>query len=89
MPTDYSLDSLPKPNDDRVKLVQVLPQRFAVRRFSGSWSDSNFQKHIDDLREFLAQRHYTACGDVQRAYYNPPWTPLPFRRNEVLIPISD
>ena len=36
MPADKSLESLPKPDDAEVRLVNVPPQTIAVRRFTGS-----------------------------------------------------
>src|SRR5690606_32462951 len=35
MPSDYTMETLPTPNDARVRLVSVAPQRFAIVRFSG------------------------------------------------------
>ena len=38
MPADKSLESLPEPDDDAIKLVTVPEETVAVRRFTGSRS---------------------------------------------------
>jgi hypothetical protein len=35
MPSSYSLQTLPEPNDSKIRLRVTLPARFAVIRFSG------------------------------------------------------
>ncbi len=37
------------------------------------------------LREWAADRGLISDGDAELAGYDPPWTPGPWRRNELLI----
>jgi hypothetical protein len=88
MPSQYTLDSLPKPNNPAVKLVEVPGKRFSVIRFSGIASSGMLQQKEDELRAYLDQNHLIAIGKPTYAFFNPPWT-LPFlRRNEAMIEIE-
>ena len=89
MPSKFSLDTIPKPNNDKIKLIEVPEKRYIVLRFSGLMSESNLNKHIDKLRQFVKTHHLSTQGEIKYAFYNPPWT-LPFlRRNEVMLPLVD
>ncbi len=88
MPSAYSLETLPKPNDPRVKLRAVPPARFAVLRFSGLASEANVKARSADLEAFVAARRLKPIGPISLAQYNPPWTPWFMRRNEVMIPVK-
>ncbi len=37
MPSQWTLETLPEPDDDRVELVVVAPEKYAVLRFSGGY----------------------------------------------------
>jgi hypothetical protein len=88
MPQRYSLTTLPSPSDERIKLVELPPQRFAAIRFSGFWNRANFSRHADRLLECLRRNNLEPSGPPVNAYYNPPYA-LPFmRRNEVLVPLD-
>ncbi len=88
MPSTYSLETLPKPNDPRVKLRAVAPARFAVIRFSGLATEPNVKARSAELEAYVAARHLKPVGPISLAQYNPPWTPWFMRRNEVMIPIQ-
>lgn len=85
MPSQYTMQSLPKPNNDRVKLRQVPEQSYASIRFSGLAGEAKVAKKTQELIAWLNKKGFQAQGEPELARYNPPWT-LPFmRRNEVLI----
>jgi len=89
MPSRHSLESLPVPEDPRVKLRALPAQVFAVRRFSGRWTANNFGEQRRALLEGLSRMNLEAAGPVIDACYNPPFT-VPFmRRNEVMVPVSE
>lgn len=89
MPPEYSIASLPKPNDDRIKFIKVPPYKAAVVRFSGLNTDSNLATHKADLIRWTKVNQIRTEGEPIYAFYNPPWT-LPFmKRNEVMLKISD
>jgi effector-binding domain-containing protein len=88
MPADWSMETLPQPNDVRVQLRQVPARRMAAIRFSGGPSEKRFQKKANELSDFLSQEGYQIIGDPIYARYDPPWIPTFLRRNEVMIEIS-
>jgi hypothetical protein len=88
MPASYTLATLPRPNNPAVHLVEVGARRVAAIRFSGLAGADSLQRHTAELEAFLAARKLTALAEPTYAFYNPPWTLPPLRRNEVLIDIA-
>ena len=87
MPASYTMATLPKPNNDVVKLVEMPSKRFAVIRFSGMAGEASLKDHTEELNNFITGKNLNALSPPSYAFYNPPWT-LPFlRRNEVMIEI--
>jgi hypothetical protein len=89
MPAGYTLNTLPKPRDSRVALVEVPGRRMASVTFAGFWSDENMRSHQAQLLEFLKKHELTAVSSPVYAYYDPPWTPWFWRTNEVLVQIGN
>ena len=88
MPSKYTMETLPKPKDERVSFVEVPSKKFAVIRFSGFWSKKTFDGQLIKLQDFIKAKKLQAIGLPINAFYNPPWT-LPFlRRNEILIEVK-
>jgi hypothetical protein len=90
MPSGYTINTLPKPLDDRVRLVEIPPRTLAVVQFSGSFD--NEAKRAEGrilLQEWLKDNpRFRSRGSPFYAGYDPPFT-LPFlRRNEVLMVIE-
>jgi SOUL heme-binding protein len=89
MPASYTMDTLPKPNNDAVKLEKIMGKRFAVIRFSGMAGEESLKEYTDELNAFIRDKNLNALSQPSYAFFNPPWT-LPFlRRNEVMIEISN
>ena len=88
MPSEYALDDLPAPNDERVAFRQEPAYTAAVIRFSG-WADAEkADEHWQKLRGFLIREGIEIVGEPTLNQYNPPWT-LPFlRRNEIIVPVQ-
>ncbi len=88
MPASYTMESLPKPNNDAVKLKEIEGKRFAVIRFSGIAGQESLKKHEEELSAFIQSNNLTPQSTPTYAFFNPPWT-LPFlRRNEVMVEIA-
>lgn len=88
MPKNYSMATLPKPNNSDIDLVEVSAKRFVVVRFSGTASDDSLKTQTDKLKQFIQAKKFRAIAAPVFAFYNPPWT-LPFlRRNEVMVEIA-
>ena len=88
MPRAYSLETLPKPNDPRVRLRTAPPARFAVVRFSGLAQESDVEAKTASLAAFAKAHHLRTIGSPSLAQYDPPWTLWFMRRNEVMIPVA-
>ncbi|MFZ8943305.1 MAG: SOUL family heme-binding protein [Methylophilaceae bacterium] len=88
MPSEYSLDTLPKPNNADVKIIALEIEKYAVIVFSGLVRESSFEEKITLLKNYVEENNFIVDGNVQIARYNPPWTLPFFRRNELLLKIK-
>lgn len=87
MPSKWSMETLPAPNDDEVHLVQVPAETVAVLRFSGDRSAQAVARRTAELLDALRDSGIEPKGEPTSWFYDPPWT-LPFaRRNEVTVTI--
>jgi hypothetical protein len=88
MPKSWTMDTLPAPNDARVKLVPVPAKRMVAIRFSGTANDNLIEAKTAELRKYATEQKLPTIGDPVLAFYNPPWT-LPFlRRNEIMLELA-
>lgn len=89
MPSKWSLETLPSPDDANVRLVQVPAQTYAVLRFTGDRSPAAVADKTAELLKVLRENGIEPASEPVTWLYDPPWT-LPFRRrNEVAVPIAD
>lgn len=88
MERKYSLDTLPTPVNERIRLLERPARTVAVRRFSGRWSDSNIDRHEQRLLRALDDTGIQGTGVPELARYNSPFTPPFLRRNEVIVPVA-
>ena len=85
MPSQYTMQTLPKPNNPDVKIVQVPAQTYGVIKFSGLAGSKKVAKKTETLKSWMQTQKLVITGTPELARYNPPWT-LPFmRRNEVMM----
>lgn len=88
MPAGFTLDTLPEPLDARIKFRETPVQRFAVIRYSGRWSDSNYNEHLELLRQGVEAAGLRSSGNPIYARYNAPFVPWFMRRNEIWLKID-
>lgn len=88
MPSAYSMETLPEPNDPKVHLRAVPPARFAVLQFSGLARKDDVAAKTAELEKLAATQHLRVIGPASLAQYDPPWTLWFMRRNEVMIPVA-
>jgi hypothetical protein len=88
MPSEYSLETLPEPNDPLITLRQVPPRTMAAVRYSGFWSEKNYRKYKAELEAWISTQGLVISGDPVWARYNAPFTPWFLRRNEILFPVE-
>jgi hypothetical protein len=89
MPQKYTLDTLPKPTDSRVNLVEVPAKKMAVLRFSWGHSADRVKKMEGLLLAMLARDGLKVVGNPSYAGYSAPWTPPWMARNEVMVEIAE
>jgi hypothetical protein len=88
MPSQYTLTTLPKPNNTAVTLREVPAKTWAVLNFSGFNTEARVQQHTDELLAWVGAKKMTRIGNPQLARYDPPWTLPMFRRNEIMLEVS-
>lgn len=88
MERKYTLDTLPRPRNPRIRLRPNEARVIAVRRYSGRWTEGNYRKNEAVLLEALSADGRRRIGVPILARYNSPFTPWFMRRNEVLIEIA-
>jgi hypothetical protein len=87
LPAEYKLEDLPKPNDDRVEIIEVPAKRIAALRFSGFFRAERFKAKEALLIERL-ERDDLTYGAISTVGYNPPLTPPFMSRLEVWAEIE-
>ncbi|NBV77257.1 heme-binding protein [bacterium] len=87
MPKQYTLATLPKPNDDRVKLTEVQARTMAVLSYSWWAYPSRVESKKQELITLLQRDSVQATGTVEAAFYNPPFTPPFMQRHEVMVEV--
>lgn len=85
LPKDVTLATAPEPLDARIKLREVAPSRVAVIRYSGFWSDANYNEHLAKLQAALRAANLVPTGQAVYSRYNAPFTPWFMRRNEIWL----
>jgi hypothetical protein len=88
MERKYSPENLPRPIDERIRIVEREGRVVAALRFSGRWSQGNFRKHEGQLLDALAELDIEMTGAPELARYNSPFTPWFLRRNEIIVPVD-
>ena len=88
LPMQYSKQNAPEPNDERVRIIDLPAEYFAVISYSGFASDGNFEEHYTKLKAALDTDGMVIKGPPIKATYNSPFT-LPFlKRNEAMYPLA-
>jgi len=88
MPAEYSMDTLPEPVDQRVRLVEREGQLMMSLGYSGGWGRARYERHRTALEDIIERNRLIVTGPAVFARYDPPFTPWFRRRNEVLIPVE-
>ena len=85
MPSEYTLETLPEPLDPQVRLKEVPGGRFAVIRYSGTWSERNYTEHLEKLERGVEAAGLRTTGSPIYSRYNAPFVPWFMRRNEIWL----
>jgi hypothetical protein len=88
LPSNLEPGRIPKPADASVS-VRAIPQgRFAVLRFSGGRSAPREAAALDRLKTWMATEGLSSSSRPVYGYFDPPWTPSFWRRNEVMLRVE-
>ena len=90
MPKEVAIQGVPKPTGEQVDVRKRVGGRFAVVRFTGQLTSKLAKESEANLRSWMENKGLVADvsekgSGVETAGYDPPFTPGPLRRNEVLI----
>lgn len=85
LPSAVSLAAAPEPLDPRVRLREEPAAERVVIRYSGAWSQANYDEHLARLRAAAAAAGLVTQGEPVLARYNGPMTPWFMRRNEIWL----
>lgn len=89
LPADVTMDTAPKPNNPKVQLRLEPARLVAVQRYSGMWTQANYDEQLALLRAAAAREGLKLEGEPVLARFNGPFT-LPFmRRNEIWLRVAE
>ena len=85
MPSKYTIDTIPLPNNKQIMLRKVPARKVAVLEFSGFANEKNTANRTQELLKWMDKNNLISTGSIELSRYDPPWT-LPFlRRNEIIV----
>jgi hypothetical protein len=87
MPSVYSKETLPKPNDPDVNIKNTEDEYVAVITFGGYASDDDLKLYSEKLQNLLKENGITSFGNYRFLGYNPPFQFIG-RRNEVIVAVD-
>lgn len=89
MPARFTRETLPVPQDPRVRIEEVPARLMAVRRYSGRWTEANYRSHEEALLRAVTDAGLKPIAMPVYARYDPPFKPWFMRRNEVQVEVSE
>ena len=88
MPSQYTMDTIPKPKNDAVTLREVPGKHWVVLKYSGFNTLARVQQKTDEALAWAQAKSLKVLGTPQLSRYDPPWTLPMFRRNEIMLEIA-
>jgi hypothetical protein len=87
IPSKYTLETLPEPEDKRINFKEVRNQKMAVLRFKGRVNHKLADKEVEELKNWLEKNKIKPKSNFIIAQYNNPAVPGFLRKNEVMVEI--
>jgi hypothetical protein len=87
MPSAYTKENLPKPNDPEVQIKNTPEEYVAVIRFGGYASDKDLKFYSQKLQSLLKENNITSFGNYRFLGYNSPFQ-FAGRRNEIIVSVE-
>ena len=88
LPSKFTLENAPQPKNQRVNLVMIKKDIYAVISYSGRLTNQNYSKNYKKLINHLTKDGLDFIEPAIRATFNGPFTLPIFRRNEIMIKIN-
>ena len=88
LPSKFTLENAPQPTNERVNLVMIKKDIYAVISYSGRLTNQNYSKNYKKLINHLTKDGLDFIEPAIRATFNGPFTLPIFRRNEIMIKIN-
>ena len=88
LPAKLKTADVPKPSDGPVTLRELTAGRFAVLRYSGARNPAKEAESLAQLKTWMEAENQKGLSSPVYGYFDPPWTPAIFRRNEVMLRTS-
>ncbi|MFM2423802.1 MAG: hypothetical protein RLZZ70_189 [Candidatus Parcubacteria bacterium] len=88
LPSKYTLETLPMPNNSQVKITQVPPRKVAVLSFTWYPTAKRVEMKKAELLSLLAKDGLEIASEIQVARYNPPFSMPLMLRNEIIIAVK-
>lgn len=89
VPSKYTMETVPTPNDEHIRIQEVPERKLAVIRFRGWAREGSVEKQKARLISVLQGNSVETVGEPFLMRYNSPWTPGFMRRNELGIEIAE
>jgi hypothetical protein len=87
MPSNYTVSSLPRPNDAKVEIHETPGEYAAAIEFGGYANDASIRKHADQLKQMLDEKGIKTIGNFRYLGYNPPYQIIA-RKNEIVVTVD-
>ena len=87
IPSKFS-NKAPNPTNSNVRINEITNGKFIVIKFSGSWTESNFDKFDSILAEHIKNSNFKIVSERYILRYQPPFVPSVFRRNEIMYRVE-
>jgi len=88
MPEKFTIDTIPEPNDPRVKIRVIASRKVAAYTYTGSWSEVYYKEQLSKFLSELNRDGVRVIGEPVFARYNSPFQLWFLRRNEILIEVT-
>ncbi len=86
MPSEYTKDNLPKPNDASINIKTTAEEYVAAIEFGGYANDSEIKKYAAKLATALKENGIEYVGNFRFLGYNAPYQLLG-RKNEIIVSV--
>lgn len=88
MPSEYTIDTIPKPNSGLVTLREIPQRKVAVLKYGWYTNEPRIKKKSEELLNYLNKDGVKVLGEVYSARYNPPLSIPIILRNEVVVEVE-